>query len=66
MYGLKQSPRQWYKGFDSSSVSTSFTRSQFHNCLYFRDSLSDKVVFLLLYIDDTLIAGPNIYFIEKS
>ena len=29
MYGLKQSPRQWYKRFDSFMISRNFKRSSF-------------------------------------
>ena len=36
LYGLKQSPRQWYKTFDSFMVSHDFKRSSFDSCVYFK------------------------------
>ena len=33
LYGLKQSPRQWYKRFDSFMTSHDFKRSSFDNCV---------------------------------
>lgn len=65
MYGLKQSPCQWYKHFDSFVVNNDFIRSQFISFLYFKDLLSDKVVFLLLYVDDMLVVGPSYNVIEN-
>ena len=35
LYGLKQSPRQWYKRFDSFMISHDFKRSSFDSCVYF-------------------------------
>ena len=34
LYGLKQSPRQWNKIFDSFVTSIGFNRSYFDTCLY--------------------------------
>ncbi|KAG8491187.1 hypothetical protein CXB51_014418 [Gossypium anomalum] len=36
IYGLKQSPRQWYKRFDSFMTSHDFKRSSFDSCVYFK------------------------------
>ncbi|KAG8486720.1 hypothetical protein CXB51_020276 [Gossypium anomalum] len=36
LYGLKQSPRQWYKRFDSFMTSHDFKRSSFDSCVYFK------------------------------
>lgn len=33
LYGLKQSPRQWYKRFDTFMVSCGYTRSEFNCCV---------------------------------
>ena len=33
LYGMKQSPRQWYKKFDSFMVSQGYTRSEYDHCL---------------------------------
>ena len=58
LYGLKQSPRQWYKMLDSFMMSNGFKRSEYDNCVYikFVDGLH---IYLLLYIDDMLIAAKS-------
>jgi hypothetical protein len=33
LYGLRQSPRQWYKKFDSFMVSQNYTRSEYDHCV---------------------------------
>lgn len=56
LYGLKQSPRQWYKRFDSFIREHKYTRSQFDHCVYFRKLQDGTFIYLLLYVDDMLIA----------
>nr|GEW95597.1 retrovirus-related Pol polyprotein from transposon TNT 1-94 [Tanacetum cinerariifolium] len=36
LYGLKQSPRQWYKRFDEYMLSNGFKRSSYDSCVYYR------------------------------
>ncbi|KAL0444267.1 UNVERIFIED_CONTAM: Retrovirus-related Pol polyprotein from transposon TNT 1-94 [Sesamum latifolium] len=64
LYGLKQSPRQWNKKFDLFMQSLKFQRSAFDPCLYFK-YYSDVPVFLVLYVDDMLIASSSITLIVK-
>lgn len=60
LYGLKQSPRQWYKRFDSFVLTIGFHRSKFDNCLYFQhNDASNDYLFLLLYVDDMLLVGSS-------
>jgi hypothetical protein len=33
LYGLRQSPRQWYKKFDSFMMSQNYTRSEYDHCV---------------------------------
>ena len=51
LYGLKQSPRQWYKRFDSFMTSHQFRRSSYDSCVYFKKCDDGSFVYLLLYID---------------
>ena len=46
-YGLKQSPRQWYKRFDSFMISHDFKRSSFDNCVYFKRCNDESFLYLL-------------------
>ncbi|TXG74049.1 hypothetical protein EZV62_002628 [Acer yangbiense] len=59
LYGLKQSPRQWYKWFDSFMMTQKYTRSHFDHCVYFRKLQDGTFVYLLLYVDDMLIASKS-------
>ncbi|GKB75211.1 copia LTR rider [Tanacetum coccineum] len=56
LYGLKQSPRQWYKRFDVYMISNGFSRSSYDNCVYFKEFAPGMYIYLLLYVDDMLIA----------
>ena len=56
LYGLKQSPRQWYLRFDEFMISHGFMRCNFDCCVYYKKIDSDHHIYLLLYVDDMLIA----------
>ncbi|KAG8473612.1 hypothetical protein CXB51_036051 [Gossypium anomalum] len=59
LYSLKQSPRQWYKRFDSFMTSHDFKRNSFESCVYFKKNSDGSFVYLLLYADDMLIAAKD-------
>ena len=59
LYGLKQSPRQWNLKFDSFMQKLEFQKSKFDLCVYMKDVNTKKAVYLLLYVDDMLIASGN-------
>ncbi|KAG8489015.1 hypothetical protein CXB51_016942 [Gossypium anomalum] len=65
LYGLKQSPRQWYKRFDSFMTSHDFKRSSLDSCVYFKKNSNGSFVYLLLYVDDMLIAAKDKREIKK-
>ncbi|GJV90022.1 retrotransposon protein, putative, ty1-copia subclass [Tanacetum coccineum] len=56
LYGLKQSPRQWYRRFDEYMLSNGFKRGNYDSCVYYRSYAPGEYIYLLLYIDDMLIA----------
>jgi hypothetical protein len=58
LYGLKQSPRQWYKRFDSFMLFNGFQRSQYDSCVYLK-FVNGSPTYLLLYVDDMLIAAKS-------
>ncbi|GKC75234.1 retrotransposon protein, putative, ty1-copia subclass, partial [Tanacetum coccineum] len=60
LYGLKQSPRQWYKRFDSFMVKHGFSRSANDFCVYHKRASSGSLIYLLLYVDDMLVAAKDI------
>ncbi|KAE8728454.1 FACT complex subunit SPT16-like [Hibiscus syriacus] len=58
LYGLKQTPRQWYKKFDSFMSSNGFIRCQADHCCYIK-RFDNSFIILLLYVDDMLVAGSD-------
>jgi len=59
LYGLKQSPRQWNLRFDEFMRGIKYTRSAYDSCVYFKKCNGDTYIYLLLYVDDMLIASVN-------
>ncbi|KAG8497142.1 hypothetical protein CXB51_008390 [Gossypium anomalum] len=59
LYDLKQSPRLWYKRFDSFMTFHDFKRSSFDSCVYFKKNSDGSFMYLLLYVDDMLIAAKD-------
>ncbi|KAL2527180.1 Retrovirus-related Pol polyprotein from transposon TNT 1-94 [Abeliophyllum distichum] len=57
---------QWYRMFDSLVFYISYKRNEFDNCLYYlHHSSNDDCVYLLLYVDDMLLDGPNMKVVNK-
>lgn len=65
LYGSKQSPRQWYLKFDEFMRGQRYLRSQYDHCVYFKKLQDGSFIYLLLYVDDMLIASKNVKEIEK-
>nr|GEX59191.1 retrovirus-related Pol polyprotein from transposon TNT 1-94 [Tanacetum cinerariifolium] len=59
LYGLKQSPRQWYKRFDFFMIGHGYDRCSYDECVYLRKFPDESFLYLVLYVDDMLIAAPN-------
>jgi hypothetical protein len=58
VYGLKQSPRMWYKKFDTDMLGLGFTRRKEDHCVYFK-LIGDHLIYLVLYVDVMLLIGNN-------
>ena len=56
LYRLKQSPRQWYLRFDEFMITHGFMRCNFDCCVYYKQIDSYHYKYMLLYVDDILIA----------
>jgi len=65
LYALKQSPRQWYKRFDSFIRGKNYTRSHYDPCVYYNKLHGGEYIYLLLYVDDMLIVSKSISAIDK-
>lgn len=58
LYGLKISPKKWNDKFTSVMTKLGFVANDIDPCLYIyrRDG---KIVLVILYVDDILLAGPD-------
>jgi len=65
LYGLKQSPRQWYKCSDSFIRGKKYTRSHYDPSVYYNKLSEGEYIYLLLYVDDMLIAYKSRSAIDK-
>lgn len=64
IYGLKQSARIWNLTIDKYLQEIGFTKGNYDQCLYKRNQ-SNELVYILIYVDDILIASKNIKTIEE-
>jgi len=60
LYRLKQSLRQWYKRFDSYMIQIGYKSCEYDCCVYIKSLDDGSFIFLLLYVDDMLIAVKNL------
>ncbi|KAM2774891.1 hypothetical protein COP1_019727 [Malus domestica] len=58
IFGLKQASRQWYLKFDEVVSSHGFEESPSDECVYIKRN-GNYFVFLILYVDDILLACNN-------
>ncbi|KAK0607860.1 hypothetical protein LWI29_021656 [Acer saccharum] len=65
IYGLKQASCQWYHKFHQVIVSFGFEINVVDNCVYHKFSGS-KHIFLVLYVDDILLATNDIGMLHET
>ena len=65
LYGVKQSPRQWYKRFNAFMLALGYSRSDYNSCVYHTCLSEDSSIYLLLYVDDMLIVAKSMPGINK-
>ena len=56
LYGLKQSPRQCYKRFDTFILKIGFKISSYDGYFYYKKLQGSLTMFLLIYVNDMLLA----------
>ena len=59
IYGLKQASRQLYLKFDETVRKFGFKENEEDNCIYAKFK-NGKIIFLILYVDDILLASSDI------
>ena len=57
--GLKQTPRQWYKKFESIMEVQGYKKTSLAHCVFVQKIFNHYFIILLLYVDDMLIVGNN-------
>lgn len=65
LYGLKQAPRQWNEKFDNYMSEIGFVRGSYDNCAYTKVLPDGSRVYLLLYVDDMLVAAKSMEAIDE-
>ncbi|CAM8880666.1 unnamed protein product [Rhodiola kirilowii] len=60
IYGLKQSPRQWNKNFDSCMLDLGLVRNKYDTCLYLKRVKNNAPLFVLLYVDDLWLISSSL------
>ena len=56
---LKQSLMQWYHRFDEFLLKTGFVRSGYDSCVYILKNGEKVILYLLLHVDDILMASSS-------
>ncbi|KAG7591060.1 Zinc finger CCHC-type superfamily [Arabidopsis thaliana x Arabidopsis arenosa] len=59
LYGLKQAPKQWNEKFDNFMKEIGFEKSNYDSCAYTKVLLDGSMMYLLIYVDDMLVASKN-------
>ena len=49
----------WYQKFDTYNRQLSYHRSDYDLCMYTQQLVNETRIYLILYVDDMLIAGSN-------
>ena len=65
IYALKQASRKWYYKFHQVINSYGFEANVVDDCVYHKFSGS-KYIFLVLYVDDILLASRDIGFLQET
>jgi len=64
LYGLKESPRNWYECFNNFIFKLGFERNKFDYCLYSTKNNVSRI-FIILFVDDLLICGRDVSMIKQ-
>lgn len=65
LYSLRQAPRAWYDQLSNALLQWGFTNSTSDISLFIYKKV-DKIILLLVYVDDILVTGNDAYLINKA
>lgn len=60
LYGLKQSPRAWFKRFTKVIKGYGYIQSQADHTLFYKRSRDGKISILIVYVDDIILTGDDL------
>jgi hypothetical protein len=63
IYGLKQAPRAWFDSLKNALLSWGFQNTKSDSSLFTLRG-TDRITFLLIYVDDIIVTGNNTKFLE--
>ena len=64
LYGLKQSPSAWFDRFTKSIQQYGYKQARADHTLFYR-SLSEKIMIVIVYVDDIVVTGNDRVEIER-
>ena len=59
LYGLKQAARCWNETMDEHLKKLGYRRCDADCCIYVKELANSKIIFILLYVDDLLVASND-------
>ena len=65
LYGVKQSPRAWFEHFTKSIQNLGYMQSHVDHTMFYKHSGDNKIVILIVYVDDIILTDDNIMELEK-
>ncbi|KAE8673438.1 Detected protein of unknown function [Hibiscus syriacus] len=64
IYGLKQSPRAWFKRFTSAVKQHGYTQAQSDHTMFYKHN-NGKIAILIVYVDDIVMRGDDTVELES-
>ena len=65
IYGLKQSPRAWFRKFSKTMLSTGYAQSEGDHTLFIKHGKEVKLAILIVYVDDIVVTGNDVAEIQN-
>jgi len=59
LYGLKQSPRAWFKKFSSTLIKFGYKQGEANHTLFTKHANNGKMVVLIVHVDDIILTGDD-------
>ena len=59
LYRLKQSPRAWFECFGKVIKRYGYIQSQADHTMFYKHSNDEKIVVLIVYVDDIMLIGDD-------